>query len=346
MGALAQKVIGEDECRHGFDDGDGAREHAGVVATVPDDFAGRSRGVDARLFFCDGRRRLERDAEVDFLAVGNAALDSAGSVGRGADFPVAHFKCVVVLGAAEARSRETASDFKALGGGNAKHGFGEIGFEAVKNRFAQTGGNAADFAANCSADGVAVRSCRFDARFHFFRDFGVRTAHWNAFDFALREKSFARRHCDFGDAFDVAGKFDFGAERGEKFFRDCAGGNASDGFAGGGASAAFRVAEAVFGDVGKIGVRGAELVAQFVVSLRAVVGVAHEQGDWRSRGLSLIDAGEDFDAVAFVARSGKRALSGTAAVELGLDFFGGNRQLRGTAVDDDTDACSVAFAEC
>ena len=64
---------------------------------VTDDFAGGSRGIDAHLFLGNRRRRFKGDAERDGFAVGNAALDAAGAVGKRADFAVAHFEGVVLL---------------------------------------------------------------------------------------------------------------------------------------------------------------------------------------------------------------------------------------------------------
>lgn len=70
-------MVDEDECGHGFHDGDGAWEDAGVVAAAAFDLGVIAEVVDGFLGFKDGRSGFEGDAEVDFLAVADAALDAA-----------------------------------------------------------------------------------------------------------------------------------------------------------------------------------------------------------------------------------------------------------------------------
>lgn len=339
-------MVGEHERRHRLHNRHGAREHAGIVATAPDDFAGRSRRRHARLRLGDGRRRLERDAERDFFSVGNSALNAAGTVRPSADFSVAHFEHVVVPRAGQQRSREAAADFKTFRRGKRKHRLGEIRFEPVENRFAQPRGNAADAASDRAADGIAVRPRRTNALRHFFRDFGNGTAHGNAFDFFLREKFVGRRHRDFRHAFHETGKRDFRKKFSEDFFCDRARRDAPDGFARGGAPAAVGIADSVFRRVSEIRVRRTEKVAQRVIRLRSLIRVADEQGDRRSRRQPAMDAGKNFDAVALVPRRGKVALPGTPPVEFPLDFLRRQRKLGRAAVDDDADSAAVAFAEC
>ena len=94
-------MICQDEGRHRLDDGYGAGQDAGIVAALALERGRFALVGDGVLGGNDCRGRLEGDAENDVLAVGDAALYSAGTVGGGADFSVAHFERVVVFLAGE-----------------------------------------------------------------------------------------------------------------------------------------------------------------------------------------------------------------------------------------------------
>src|SRR5262249_10674118 len=77
---LAQSVIGQDEGSHGLDHRHRPREHARVVSAATPDGGVLAAGAHRALLLHDGGGRLERDAEIDRLAVADAALDPAAQV--------------------------------------------------------------------------------------------------------------------------------------------------------------------------------------------------------------------------------------------------------------------------
>src|SRR5262245_54444683 len=99
--------------------------------------------VDGVLLVHHGGHWFESDAEINRFAVGNAALDSAGPIRDGANFSGAHSKRIVVLAACELDAVEAGADIESLGRGQTEHGFGEVGFKAVKDGFTPTGWDAA-----------------------------------------------------------------------------------------------------------------------------------------------------------------------------------------------------------
>ena len=154
---MAHPVVDQHEGGHGLDDRHGARHDAGVVAAAAHELRfGAALLVDGALVLNEGGGRLEGDAEDEFLAVADAALDAAGTVGLGADFAVLVDKDVVVLGAELLRAAEAAADLEALGGGDGEHGLGEVGFEAIEHGHAEADWQVAHAAFDDAADRVAV----------------------------------------------------------------------------------------------------------------------------------------------------------------------------------------------
>lgn len=148
------------------------------------------------------------------------------------------------------------------------------------------------------------------------------------------------------DFFDVGEDFEGGGEvSGEDFMGDGGGGDAADGFAGGGASAALPIADAVFGVVGVVGVGRTVFVLHLGVCFGAVVFIVDEDGDGGAEGEVFEGAGEDLAGIGFFARGGDIGLAGFPAVEGGLDIGFGEGEVGGAAVDDDADGAAVGFAE-
>lgn len=160
--AVAEPVIDEDEGGHGFDDGDGAWEDAGVVATAALEAFGLAIGADGILFAHDGGGGFKGGAEEERFTIGDAALDTAGAVRAGTDVALTIFEGVVVLAAAEACTGEAATDFEAFGGRDGEHGFGEVGLEAVEDRFAESGGHGMYDSADNATDAIAFGADLFD----------------------------------------------------------------------------------------------------------------------------------------------------------------------------------------
>ena len=96
-------------------------------------FAGGSNTV---LLSRNCRGRLKGDTEINFLAVGNSPLDSAGKIRACADAAAALLEGVIVFRAAHARREKPGTNFESFGGGQTQHRFGKISFEFVENGFA------------------------------------------------------------------------------------------------------------------------------------------------------------------------------------------------------------------
>ena len=303
-----------------------------------------ARRGDGLLFLEDGGGGLEGEAAEDGFAVADAALDAAAAVGGGADAAGVHVEGVVVLAAAEARAGKAAADLEAFGGGEAHQGFGEVGLEFVEDGLAEPGGDAADGALDDAADAVALGADGFDEGDHLFGHRGVGAADDIGLDVGEGDGGGIDLGGQLMDGFDVGDDLQRGAQLGEDLFRDGSGGDAADGLARGGATAALPVADAVFGLVGEVGVRGAEGGLHLAVGLGAGVLVGDVDGDGGAEGATLEDAGEDARGVGLVARGDDVALAGAAAVEIALDVGLGEREARRDAVDDHADAAAVGFA--
>ena len=128
-------------------------------------------------------------------------------------------------------------------------------------------------------------------------------------------------------------------------FGDRATGDADGGFARGRAPTAAIVADAVFGVVGIVGVAGAVLVFNRAVVAAALVFVHDEQANRRAGGLALEDAGEELQAVGFLARGDVARGAGLAPVEFGLNRGFVQRDACRAAVEDAADGNAVAFAK-
>jgi hypothetical protein len=132
--------------------------------------------------------------------------------------------------------------------------------------------------------------------------------------------------------------------------RQCARGNASRSFAGGGAAAATIVADAVFDVIGIVCVPGAIALGDLAIILGALVGVLDQHGDrcaGRDHGLAVgihHHTGEHFDDVIFASLCDETRLAGLALVHPGLDFGMGEAETGRAAVHDATERRTVAFA--
>src|SRR5207302_6948709 len=89
------------------------------------------------LLLHDGRGRLEGDAEVDRLAVGDASLHAARAIGARPHLVAFHVELVVVLRAAQIGAREARADLEGLARRQAQHRLGQIGLEAIEHGLAQ-----------------------------------------------------------------------------------------------------------------------------------------------------------------------------------------------------------------
>ena len=119
LGFLAEGVVDEDEGGHGFDHGDGAGEDAGVVASAAFEGGVMQADVHGVLLVHDSGDGFERDAEINQLAIGDATLDSTGTIGRGSHFAGLHSKGVIVLQTGEEDAAEAGANIESLRGGQA-----------------------------------------------------------------------------------------------------------------------------------------------------------------------------------------------------------------------------------
>src|SRR5438876_1226787 len=122
--AVSERVVGEDQRRHRLHHRYRAWQHARVMAAAALDGRVDVVGGHGALLPHDRRGRLERDAEVDRLAVRDAALHPARAVGARAHAAALHVELVVVLRAAQVGAGEARADLEALAGGQAQHRFG------------------------------------------------------------------------------------------------------------------------------------------------------------------------------------------------------------------------------
>ena len=112
------------------------------------------------------RGRLERDAEVHRLAVGDAALHAAAAIGARPHAIALHVEGVVVLEPGEIGAGEAGADLEALARRQAQHRAGEVGLEAVEDRLAPARRTAARHARHDAAQRVAVLARRLDGGDH------------------------------------------------------------------------------------------------------------------------------------------------------------------------------------
>ena len=120
--------LGEERTDHGV-----RAQRAGLLARTGHRF----------LFVADRSCRLKRDAKINLLAITDSALHAAGIVGCRANFPVAHFKRIVVLRTPHPRRRKTRTYLESFGCRYAQHRFSQIRIELVENRFTESRRNAA-----------------------------------------------------------------------------------------------------------------------------------------------------------------------------------------------------------
>lgn len=336
-------MIDEDQGGHGLDHGHGAGEDTGVVATAAAQGGVLVVVIHGVLFMHDGGHGFEGDAEVDGFAVADAALDATGAIGGGADAVLDTAEGIIMGAAGEQDPGEAGADFEAFGGGQAEHGLGEVGFEAVEDWFAPTGGDAAGDAEDDTADAVALVAALFDALDHVCRDGGIGATDDIGFDLGGLEGVGVDGSDEVLDLGDAGEDLDV-PEVAEEFTGDGAGGDPADGFAGAGAASAGPGADAEFGVVGVIGVGGPELGGHFGVGFGSEVFVADPEGEGGAESDAFEGAAEDLDGIGFFAGGGDGGLAWAPAVEVRLDIGFGERQSGGATVDDHADAAAMGFA--
>ena len=339
-----EHVVEHGEGCHGLDDGDGAGQHAGVVAAAGMHRGGTAGGVDGGLVAQEGGDGLEGYAEVDVLAVADAALYAAAVVGAGVDAAVgAGIEFVVELAATLFGAGKACSILEAFGGVDGEHGGAEVGVELGKDGGAQAGRAAAYEAGDDAAHGVAAAFHVGYEAGHGFGCLGVGAAHGVGFGEREVVAPIVGREGDGAHLRGVGRYAD--AQRAQGELGQGASHAARHRFAGRRAAAAAVVAQAVAGLVGIVGMRGAEYVAQVVVVGRVLVLIAHDETDGAAGGAAFEYAREYFHAVGLAARGGQGALSRPAAGQFGTDEIHVDGNAGGKAVDDAAKGGAVALAK-
>ena len=142
---LDEKLVDDDQCSHGLDDGDGTGDDARVVPSAGGEDSGGSVVLGGFLRLGDGGWGFEADPEVDVLSVGDAALDTPTPVRVCGERPVLSLdEPVVVLAAWDFGSTETRADLERFGGGNRQHGMSQLSFKLVETGFSETRGDVPD----------------------------------------------------------------------------------------------------------------------------------------------------------------------------------------------------------
>src|SRR6266542_3194457 len=343
QGLTPERVVGKDESGHGFDHGDGAGQDARVVTAAAGDGGVLVMDAHGVLLAHDRRGRLEGHAEVDRLAVGDAALDAARAIGSRADTLAVHVELVVVLGSAQVGAGEAGADLEALAGGQAQHPLGQVGLEPVEHRLAPAGRAATHGAGHDAAERVAVLARGLDGVDHQGGQSEIGTADGCDVDLLAHDPlgiTLGDQTADLG----YPGDHRHLEAHGQELARDRRPRHPAGGLARARPASTPPVADAVLGVVGVVGVTGTILLPHLAIVARSHVLVGDHEADRRAQRVPLVDAGHDLHGVGFLALADERALAGGAPVEVGLDVGLGQRQARRAAVDDGADGAAMRLA--
>ena len=162
---------------HGFHDGHGSGQYAGVVTSAGFEGGVHAVHVYGVLLHEYGCHGLEGYAEVDVLSVADAALNAAGVVGMRFDASVVVIEHVVLFGAFHLQSFEAFAVFKRFCGVDTEHAGGKGGLEFAVNGLSQSDGASFDNAGHHAADGIAFALYLEDKLFHFFGFLRVGATH-------------------------------------------------------------------------------------------------------------------------------------------------------------------------
>ena len=336
-------MVENGHCSHRLDNGYGSWQYARIVTSAGCQRGGISLEVDGVLLLQQGGYGLEGHAEVDVLAVADAALDAAAVVGGCGHLAIDGAEDIVLLGATGCDAREALAIFEALDGVDAEHGCAEGGVELAELWLAEACRTALDDAGDDAADGVAFGLHLGDELLHLGCLLRIGTAH----GIALCQREVVETVVALeGDVADLRGVgLNADAQLAECQLGECSAYTAADGDAGRGASAATMVAYTVFLMIGVVGMGGTEQAAHVLVVLRVLVGVPDDEADGTASGLAFEDAAEQLHLVGLVARGGDLALSWATAVQLALDEVHVDVDACGHAVYDAADGFAVALTK-
>ncbi len=242
-------------------------------------------------------------------------------------------------GAALRDAGKAGANLHPLDGVDAHHGKGDVGVQLVKQRIAQAHRHTRGRDANARAAGVAGLAQRVHV--------GLQLGH-----IGHRRKKRVVGHMVPGlkGNRDIADLRHAAAKGGAVFFKQPlfghgAGRHHGRGQAGRRAAAAARVAQAVFVQIGVVGMTGPEGLQDVAVVLAALVGVFDQEADRRAGGLALVHAGQDFHRVGFVALRHMAAGAGAAAIQITLNVGLRERHAGRAAVNHAANGRTVGFTK-
>ena len=275
-------MVGQDKTGHGFDERNGPRQDTRVVPSAPFELDGVAVAVHRFAGLQDRGHRLESDAKHDVFSVADAALNAAASVGGGANAVATVHKFVVVFRSPHEGATQPRTQFQRLGGRQGPHRFGEVGVQAVEDRFTPACGHASGHQNNGAPDRVAGFLHVRDSVCHAFRRLRMRATHGMGVHFVTVVEGWGQGHADVLHALDVGAHLD--PHGGKQLARHGAPGHAGHGFPCRGTASATDVSKAVLRLAREIGMRGPEGVFEVVVIGRPGGRVGHGEAQGCTRG--------------------------------------------------------------
>ena len=290
----------------------------------------------------DRRRRLHREAHHHVLTRGNPAKDAA-SVVRAEDRTVRpHGDLVGVLGAGQRGRRHAFADFHRLHRVDRHHRRREIGVELAVDRRTQPGRHAARRHLDHRTDAVTRLAQPVEVVRPPLGRLCIRAPERVAGDLLpveARPVDGLRAHLHH-----VAGDLQPRCQFGQRRARQTARRHPRRGLARRGAATAAIVANAVFLEIGDVGVARSELCSDLGIVLRALVGVLDHQLHRRAGGLPFEHARKDLHRVGLAPLGGVLVLPRLAQVEPILQRSLVDRHARRAAVHRGTKCRSVALS--
>src|SRR2546421_4393792 len=307
---MAQRVIHQHAGEHRLCDRRRADAHARIVAA-----GGLYRGrfalaVNRAARNADARGRLERDAHQDLLAGRDASQRSARVVREKSP----RRQLVAVLGPLLLDRREAGADLHAFYGIDAHHRRSDVGVEPAVHRLTPADRNAARDDVDARAAGITRSAQLVHELLEPGHDGRIRRKKRIFIDrIPGLERDPVR-----AELREMPANLD-SVTLAQPLLGDRAGGDADRGLAGGGPATAAIVAHAVFLPIRVIGVTGAEGVGERAVVLDPLVFVLDEKADRCAGRPAFEHAGQNLDAVRFLALRDGAGDSGPAPVRVPLD---------------------------
>mmetsp|Transcript_12624 Transcript_12624/g.46633 ORF Transcript_12624/g.46633 Transcript_12624/m.46633 type:complete len:326 (+) Transcript_12624:227-1204(+) len=322
---VAQHRISDGQSYHGFDHGHCPRQHARIVPALAPHRHFFSVPRDRLLLASDGTCGLERNAHNDGLAIADAALDPATSVGlRSGAAVLVNVEGIVVLNASELRPREAAADLEALRCREGHAGLRQLRLQLVEDGRSEARRDVLHDTFHDPANAIAALAHFVDPADHALSRLRVRTAHDIRLHILQGHRvvvDAALRHLHLSHGLDVSHDAS-PAGNADQLLRHRPSCHAADGFPRAAASATGHGANAILGVIRGICVRRPVRHRVGVVVLRALVLVPHEHADGSAQRVSVgRDARQDLHRVGLIPGRRQTTLAWTATVQLRLHLL-------------------------